>query len=214
MNKHQWKNLFGCFVCLFLVSQFGSCGSVSEDDTKIIEKIQNHRRYKDRSYKKSLLSPIPDEHKKEFQGLKYFPVNLSYRFNTKLHKYPHPRVIRMMTSLGVEREALKYGHFNFQMENMPCVLQVYKLLDVQESHPNYLFVPFLDVTTGEESYPGGRYLDFKETANNTYTIDFNMAFNPFCAYGKKGFNCPLPPKENRLDVPIKAGEKNYFFDDH
>ncbi|MFQ5676033.1 MAG: DUF1684 domain-containing protein, partial [bacterium] len=92
------------------------------------------------------------------------------------------------------------------------ILQVYKLLDVQSKYPGYLFIPFRDVTTGTESYPGGRYLDLQENDSQIYTLDFNLAYNPSCAYGKDGYSCPLPPAENTLDVAVLAGEKYPTFE--
>ncbi len=109
------------------------------------------------------------------------------------------------------RETLKYGYFKFKVDSSQCVLQVYKLLDIQSNYPNYLFVPFLDATTGKESYAGGRYLDFEENDSGIYTLDFNLAYNPSCAYGKAGYNCPIPPVENRLNVAIYTGERYSTF---
>ena len=169
--------------------------------------IKSHREAKDVSFKISEDSPIPDERKIEFQGLSYFPVDLDYRFQVSLHRHSQKETFEIGTSSGMLRETMKYGYFKFSVDSSECVLQVYKLQDIQSEYPNYLFVPFLDATTGKESYPGGRYLDFEENDSGIYALDFNLAYNPLCAYGKPGYNCPIPPAENKLDVVIQAGEK-------
>lgn len=174
----------------------------------IVFQIQKHRIEKDNLFKNSDSSPLPEEHKKEFKGLSYFPIDLQYRFQLTLHKYKEKKIIKIITSAGTERNALKYGYFKFSMAKQECRLQVYKLLHIQDKHPNLLFVPFLDNTSGKESYAGGRYIDLEENDSDIYILDFNMAYNPYCAYGK-GYVCPIPPEENRLEVEIRAGEKNF-----
>lgn len=212
--KQQLHTLWKCVIYILFAFQIDGCATMSEQEAQVVEKIQAHRRYKDMSFKKSPISPLPNEYKKQFTGLKYYPVDLRYRFVAKLHKYEHPDSIPMITSTGQERTALKYGYVKFDMHGKPCVLQVYKLVDVQKTHPDYLFLPFIDKTAGKDTYPGGRYLDLKENAREEYVIDFNLAFNPSCAYGKQGYSCPLPPEENRLEVAIRAGEKNYPLPKH
>jgi len=175
--------------------------------TDLAAQIEKHRREKDASFKISEDSPIPDERKTKFQALSYFPVDLNYRFQVRLRRYSQKETFEIVTTSGMLRETMKYGYFKFEIGNSECVLQVYKLLDIQSKYPNYLFVPFLDATTAKESYPGGRYLDLEENDSGIYTLDFNLAYNPSCAYGKAGYNCPIPPAENRLKVAIQAGEK-------
>lgn len=178
---------------------------VSEID--FVAQIEKHRTEKDVSFKGSEDSPIPDERKTEFQGLSYFPIDLKYRFQVRLQRYNQKETFEIVTSTGMLRETMRYGYLKFEIDNSECVLQVYKLLDIQSEYPNYIFVPFLDATTGKGSYPGGRYLDFEENDSGIYTLDFNLAYAPSCAYGKAGYNCPIPPAENKLDVAIQAGEK-------
>jgi hypothetical protein len=196
---------------IFIILLFLLCFSCQEPppvgEIDFVAQIEKHRREKDASFKISEDSPIPDEPKTEFQGLSYFPIDLNYRFQVRLHRYSQKETFEIVTSSGMLRETMKYGYFKFETDNSECVLQVYKLLDLQSEYPNYLFVPFLDATTGKGSYPGGRYLDFEENDFGIYTLDFNLAYNPSCAYGKAGYNCPIPPAENRLDVAVQAGER-------
>lgn len=179
------------------------------DKNQLIKTILQQRKEKDRMFKESPFSPLPQQLKAHFTGLKYYPVNLNYRFKVKLQKLTEPVEIDMVTSVGTLRKAIKYGYFDFSVEGKNCRLYVYKLLDVQKEHPNLLFVPFLDATSGKETYSGGRYLDLEENTTDVYILDFNLAYNPYCAYGRPDYICPIPPEENRLPVAIRAGEKKF-----
>ncbi len=192
---------------LFALTAMGCQSSTPKVEDPIVADIEHLRREKDQSFKNDADSPIPDDRKASFNGLSYFPIDLKYRFELPLHKNAAPDTCKILTSAGVDRDAIKYGYFAFEIETHPCTLHVYQLLDVKSKYPDYLFLPFLDATSGKESYGGGRYLDFEENESGVYTVDFNLAYNPLCAYGKTGYRCPIPPAENRLPVAVKAGEK-------
>jgi len=117
-------------------------------------------------------------------------------------------MIRIGTNTGEVRTGLRYGYFEFQVEGNSCRLQVYRMDDSLAEGGAYLFIPFKDETSGAETYAAGRYIDLKENTSGWYDLDFNRATNPYCAYGK-GYSCPVPPEENRLALPIRAGEKTY-----
>jgi uncharacterized protein (DUF1684 family) len=118
----------------------------------------------------------------------------------------------MTTSAKTLKYFYKYGRLDFMIAGKPCHLYVYQSKDLMTTaeYRNYLFVPFTDATTGTESYGSGRYLEFyeKDIQNNSLKLDFNKAYNPYCAYAA-GYKCPIPPKENNLTIAIKAGEKNF-----
>lgn len=202
-------------IFFILIFSLTGCSERPEpvSESHIVAQIEEFREAKDASFKISYDSPIPDDRKDAFQGLSYFPIDLKYRYQLRLHRYDEKKTSKIITSSGMQRDAVKYGYFKFDMEGNDCILQVYKLLDIQSKYPDYLFVPFMDATTGKESYPGGRYLDFEEIDSGIYTLDFNLAYNPSCAYGKTGYNCPIPPAENKLQVAIYAGEK-YSYEAH
>ncbi len=168
------------------------------------------RRERDLAFKSSPQSPIPAQERARFQGLSYYPVEPALRFRLKLNRYPAPEHIRMATNTGEVRDGLRYGYFEFTVDGRACRLQAYRLDDDANSGPPSLFVPFRDATTGKETYAAGRYLDLPENVTGIYDLDFNKAYNPSCAYAE-GFSCPVPPDENRLPVPIRAGEKIYPF---
>ncbi len=166
------------------------------------------RQERDVAFKSSPQSPIPAQDRARFQGLAYYPINPELRFRVKLNRYPVPARIRMATNTGEIRTGLRYGYFEFSVGGQPCSLQVFRLDDSDNSGQPSLFVPFRDATTGKETYAAGRYIDLTENTSGIYDLDFNRAYNPYCAYGGD-YSCPIPPEENRLPVPIRAGEKNY-----
>ena len=166
--------------------------------------ILDYRRRKDQDFKQGSDSPLPAELKVIFTGLEYYPINWNYRFEGPVQRYPNPQKIRMITTSGETRDAIKYGNLRFVLKGKEFKLEVYRLLDLDEK--NLLFVPFIDANVGKETYPAGRYIDLVEKDDGLYVIDFNMAYNPACAYGNS-FPCPVTPEENRITVAVPAGEK-------
>jgi uncharacterized protein (DUF1684 family) len=172
------------------------------------DSVVQERLEKDRAFKTSPNSPIPEKDRMQFGGLKYYPFEPALRFRVKLNRYPRPERIRLGTNTGELRDALKYGYFDFEIASRPCRLQVFRTEDSQEQGVPHLFVPFRDSTSGKETYAAGRYLDLQENTSGMYELDFNRAYNPSCAYSE-GFSCPVPPPENTLRIAVRAGEMNY-----
>ncbi len=170
--------------------------------------VLRDRREKDREFRSARGSPIPEADRVRFQGLAYFDLNPSLKFRVKLNRYPVPRTVRLGTNTGEMRDALRYGYFEFQVDGKDCRLQVYRIEDNNGGGGPSLFIPFRDATSGKETYGSGRYIDLKENTTGYYDLDFNRAYNPFCAYGQ-GFSCPVAPAENTLPVSILAGERLY-----
>jgi uncharacterized protein (DUF1684 family) len=201
------------FLCLFLLhcksepDINASAHSIHVDSfmAKRLEKeIMEQRQKKDDYFKTSPDSPLPTEVRAVFTGLEYYPINWKYRFEGPVIRYPDPEKFMIITTSGEKREALKYGYIRFLLDGKDFKLEVYRLLDVEEK--DLLFVPFIDANVGKETYDAGRYIDLVEKPNGVYVIDFNNAYNPSCSYGGN-FPCPVTPKENRLPIPIPAGEK-------
>jgi uncharacterized protein (DUF1684 family) len=175
-----------------------------------MDSLLQERLAKDDFFKTSAESPIPDKDRSGFKGLSYYPIDLNLRFNVKLHRFPIPKQIRIGTNTGEIRNALLYGYFDFQLDAKTYRLQVYRTEDALEKGPS-LFIPFRDETSGRETYGSGRYIDLAENTSGIYELDFNRAYNPYCAYNST-YSCPLPPAENTLAVPIRAGEKKYHME--
>ena len=152
-------------------------------------------------------SPLKPQEKANFKGLSYFPINPALRFRVQLHRYPVPEQVRLGTNTGEIRSGLRYGYFDFNVDEQACRLQVYRLEDAPVGGAQ-LFIPFRDSTSRRETYASGRYIDLKENTSGIYDLDFNQAYNPYCAYNNT-YSCPVPPAENTLKVPIRAGEKRY-----
>jgi hypothetical protein len=146
---------------------------------------------------------------KEYKGLKYFPVDLSYRYELSLTPNPNPRTTVILSTLGHRRRAELVGWFDFLVGDTPRRLEATRLLEPGVGE-NDLMILFRDATSGRESYPLGRYLDPKRLPNGRYLLDFNTAYNPACAYSDH-YNCPIPPKANTLPAPIRAGEMDSHY---
>lgn len=170
--------------------------------------LEQERMTRDEAFRTRADSPIPEPDRGSFPGLRYYPVDGGLRFSVRLHRHPQPENVRLATSTGEIVGGLRYGYFEFAVDGQSCRLEVFRLdTDASGGNPS-LFIPFRDATSGVETYGSGRYLDLEENTSGTYDLDFNRAYNPYCAYNPL-YSCPLPPPENTLAVAIRAGEKTY-----
>jgi uncharacterized protein (DUF1684 family) len=145
----------------------------------------------------------------QYKGLKYFPIDLAYRYELPLTPNPKPETIVIQSTRGNQRNAQRVGWFDFVVGATPARLEAVRLLEpgVGESDVS---VFFRDATSGNESYSLGRYVDVKKLPNGNYLLDFNFAYNPACAFSEH-YNCPIPPKTNALAVAIRAGEMDSHY---
>jgi len=160
---------------------------------------------KDRFFRNDPGSPLADSAKASFKGLGYYPPDPAWFFRGRLAIASRPEPMTIAGSMGEQRTAERWAAFTFLVDGRPRTLQVYRLFEPgeREGHP---YLPFLDETTGRETYPAGRYVEPDLDGSGSITVDFNRAYYPWCAYGKN-YDCPLVPAENRLDVAILAGER-------
>jgi uncharacterized protein (DUF1684 family) len=168
------------------------------------EQIQKWRADKDAFMRESSQSPVPAAARATFAPLVYFPIEPSYRTGASLELLPESPAIEMPTSTGQLRKMRRVGRLSFMLKGRPFTLTAF--VEANETDIRRLFVPFRDLTNGTETYQGGRYLDLDRTATGVYDLDFNKAYHPFCYYNPS-YDCPIPPAENRLQIPIRAGEK-------
>lgn len=151
---------------------------------------------------------------KDRKLFRFYAPNAAYKVNCKFEALLDTTVIHMKTSGKTipVKDFIRYGKLSFSIHDTLLQLTVFQSVSLKENeaYKNYLFVPFTDLTTGDETYGSGRYIDILTTdiVNNSAVLDFNKAYNPYCAY-TTGYNCPVPPKENYLPVAIKAGEKTF-----
>ena len=149
--------------------------------------------------------------------LQFYPINEKLKIECRFEKKENSPWFQMATSGPVKQTYRIYGKLYFTINDTAVTLYVYQSQDLMKTaqYKDFLFMPFLDATTGDETYESGRYIDLFTTniTSDKVVIDFNKAYNPYCAY-TTGYNCPVPPKENRLTVAIKAGEKKYLKSSH
>ena len=150
---------------------------------------------------------------KDRSKLTFYPIQSGYRVIAGFTKAEASQWLSFPTSGKINKVYKVYGTLHFTLDGKPLQLNIYQSQDLMqnETYRNYLFLPFTDATNSTETYEGGRYLDFfiRDIQNNTVLLDFNKAYNPYCAYVSGKYNCPIPPKENALPVMVKAGEKAY-----
>lgn len=155
-------------------------------------------------------SPLTDEDFKTFKSLDFFPISENYIVNAQFVRTKKEKVFKMKTSTDRLPEYVKYGEFQFILDGIACKLNVYKNIDLSQKpgYEDYLFLPFSDLSSGKETYIGGRYIDLRVQKGNTWKIDFNKAYNPYCAYNHR-YSCPIVPLENDLSVSVLAGVKKF-----
>jgi uncharacterized protein (DUF1684 family) len=156
------------------------------------------------SFMRSPDSPVPAEQRATFGPLPYFPIDPAYRVPAMLQVEPNAPAVEMPTSTGQRRQMRRIGKLSFTLQGKPLTLGAF--VEANEPDMRRLFVPFGDLTNGVETYPGGRYLELDRTASGVYDLDFNRAYHPFCLFNP-AYDCPYPPPESRLKVPIRAGER-------
>lgn len=164
-------------------------------------------------YKDATTSPLTKQDRKIFKGLDFFKFDSTYVVKASFKRTPNEKPFKMKTTTDRLPIYVKYGELSFSLKGKSFNLNIYQdqgLTD-EEGFEDYLFLPFLDETNGLDSYGGGRYVDARIPEGNTMIIDFNKAYNPYCAYNKK-YSCPLVPRENYLKISIEAGVK--AFGDH
>ena len=149
-------------------------------------------------------SPVPAEQRASFAPLPYFSIDPAYRVPAMLQVEPNAPAVDMPTSTGQRRQMRRIGKLSFTLQGQPLTLGAF--VEANEPDMRRLFVPFGDLTNGVETYPGGRYLELDRTASGVYDLDFNRAYHPFCLFNP-AYDCPYPPPESRLKVPIRAGER-------
>jgi uncharacterized protein (DUF1684 family) len=182
---------------------FGSGGCTSPPVEDYPAKIAQQRTEKDEFLRRSDDIVLPPDREK-FLPLTYFPIDESYAVPAQLQESGERVVLRVPTSTGKIRDMEQVGHLQFVLKGQPMKLSA--LVDAGTRRIDRLSVMFADLTNGTETYQAGRYMELDPTASGIYIVDFNQAFHPYCYYNPS-YDCPYPPPENRLKVPIRAGEK-------
>ena len=188
------------FIVLIVIFIYSLGGDYSPEE--YAEYVEKERDEQTRFLKYSEESPFV-MNDVEFKPLKYYPANLDFKVKGRFEKIETPQIRTLGTNDGKQEQYMEYGYANFELAGKQN-----KLLILENVTESKLFLAFGDETSAIETYGAGRYLDVEHSGAKTITLDFNLAYNPYCAY-VDNFSCPLPPKENLLEVAIAAGEKTF-----
>lgn len=194
---------------LLLIIQLGYSQSMEKAALYKSDLIKE-RMAKNEEFINDAASPLDSLSKLTFDGLNYFKPKSKWLVKASIERYSTPDTIQMKTTTERLPLYIIYGKARFTMGKTDLALTVYRNVGLmsKSGYENYLFVPFRDETSGEETYGGGRYVDAYSEDGDFMTIDFNRAYNPYCVYSKK-YSCPIPPDENYLPIKVKAGEKAF-----
>jgi len=207
------------YILLFSVIFLAACGQGKKyhDEEKavavesdLMADILEYQKEQNESFKDPKASPLPDKYRKDFEGLDFFKPDTSYIVKARFERTPDAEPFLMPTTTDRKSQEVVYGIAHFTLNGEKHQLEVYQSLGLMddEEYEDYLFLPFLDHTNGEETYGGGRYIDLTIPEGDTLVIDFNKAYNPYCVYNKK-YSCPLVPRQNYLRTNVRAGVKNF-----
>ncbi len=180
------------------------CAGCASEPPPYPDQIAAWHAEKDRFMREGQDSPVPADHRASFPPLAYFPTDPAYRVPAMLHPAESSVSIEMLTSTGQHRQMRRVGTLAFTLNGQELSLGAF--VEADQADLRRLFVPFGDLTNGVETYNGGRYLELDRTATGVYDLDFNRAFHPFCLFNS-AYDCPYPPVESRLKIPVRAGEK-------
>jgi hypothetical protein len=195
------------FCCLIISLLLNIGYSQEKFDTATIEKFQKEL---NSEFANAKTSPLLETDLAHFTSLDFFPINKNFFTVAHFTRTANEKSFKMKTSTDRQPEYVKYGEVAFEIQGKPFKLNVYRNIELskKEEYKDYLFLPFSDLTSGNDSYIGGRYIDLKIPKGDRIVIDFNTAYNPYCAYSPK-YSCPKVPLENDLAVAITAGVKKF-----
>jgi len=199
MSLRKWRRWISCAAVAGAVA---CSGKPPDNSLDFAAKIAADRAAKDAAFMASD-DPIPRSRHAQFLPLAYFPIEQDYAVPAALKPSNDPTIIEMPTSTGTQRKMRRAGTLEFTLKGQPLKLTAFNEVGADPSH---LFVPFSDLTSGTETYAAGRFMDLNRNGTGIYEVDFNRAYIPYCYYSPT-YECPYPPPENRLKIPIRAGER-------
>ncbi|MCK0130666.1 DUF1684 domain-containing protein [Flavobacteriaceae bacterium F08102] len=196
-------------ILMLCITSFAHCQQ-TDSKSAFYKDIKAYQMKMNADFSAKETSPLPEKDRKSFRSLDFYEPSEKYKIEADFTKTMGARAFKMQTSTNRTPMYQEYGTASFKLDGKQLVLHIYQNIELmsQPEYKDYLFIPFNDLTNGEETYGGGRYLEVSLPVNGKITLDFNKAYNPYCAYNHK-YSCPIPPKENNLSVAIKAGVKAY-----
>jgi len=207
LSLYKKQGLRKAFFIIFNFLQLCTLNAQIADTSISSEKYQQ---YLNEEFSDKETSPLTAEDLQSFKGLDFFRINKEFIIKANFKKTPNQLPFEMPTSTERKPIYVKFGEVHFKLNDKEYKLSVYQnqRLVTDPKYKDYLFIPFTDLTNGETTYGGGRYLDFSIPKSNNVELDFNKAYNPYCAYNGK-YSCPIPPEENHLSISIEAGVKKF-----
>jgi uncharacterized protein (DUF1684 family) len=193
-------------VSLVILVAIGYMFTAAESPEAYLEKIEKERERQFKFIRFNIESPLTEEQKKDFKSLTFYEINPSYRVKARLVPIESKKVREVPLTDGSREKYIEHSFAEFELGGKTNKLLL--LQSIKETDMRNFFLAFADETSGRETYGGGRFLNVRQDGKNSITIDFNLAYNPYCAYNPD-YACPLPPKENLMTIAIEAGEKNY-----
>ena len=196
------KNLVLLFIMVF---SFGCA-----QEKQILDAETEWQKEMNSDFKDASKSPLKDKDRKTFTGLNFYKFDSTFVVKAQLKRTPDAKPFKMKTTTERRPDYVQYGVITFTLKGKEYALNIYQNLGLleEEGYEDYLFLPFIDNTNGNGSYPGGRYTEARIPEGDIIEIDFNTAYNPYCAYNEK-YSCPIVPRENYLDLEIEAGVKAF-----
>ncbi|PWI30436.1 hypothetical protein DI383_08295 [Flavobacteriaceae bacterium LYZ1037] len=194
------------FLHFFLLISILSC---AQDKQPILGESEFQKKM-NADFKDATKSPLKDKDRKDFKELDFFKFDSTYIVSATLKRTPDSKWFKMRTTTDRVSQERVFGILTFFLKGKEHQLNIFQGKDLmqKEEYADYLFLPFLDLTNGDASYGGGRYIDLRIPEGDTLIIDFNTAYNPLCAYNEK-YSCPIVPRENYLNIEVKAGVKDF-----
>ncbi|MDM1378462.1 DUF1684 domain-containing protein [Myroides marinus] len=199
-------------VAVALIALFGiSCSNNTPANES--EKAVLFQKNMNKEFSDSDTSPLPKDALKKFKELDFFPITEDFVLEGKLVRTPDEKPFEMPTTTSRRPTYKKFGEVSFTLSGKEFKVDVFQDLTLQSKpeYANRLFLPFTDLTSGVTTYGGGRYLDLEIPEGDTITLNFNLAYNPYCVYNPK-FSCPIPPEQNFINADINAGVKDYKYE--
>lgn len=193
-------------ISLVVVAAVAYMFTAAESPEAYVEKIEKERERQFKFIRFNIESPLTEEQKRSFTKLTFYDINPSYKVKARLLPIENKKVREVPLTDGSKQRYIEHSFAEFELGGKTNKLLLLQAMD--EADKRNFFLAFADETSAVETYGGGRYLNVRQDGKNSITLDFNLAYNPYCAYNPD-YACPIPPKENLMDIPIPVGEKNY-----
>lgn len=201
------KNILALFIAAVILAAVAYTLTATESPEAYVEKIEAERERQFKFIRFNIESPLTDSQKMAFKKLNFYPIDPTYKVKARMIPVENKKVREVPLTDGSKEKYIEHSYVEFSFDGINTN-RLLLLQAMNEPDKRNFFLAFADGTSAIETYGGGRYINARQDGKNSITLDFNLAYNPYCAYNPD-FACPIPPKENLLEIDIPAGEKNY-----